>query len=53
MKAPRFVTLRPNGQVTLPAAVRASAHAAIGDVFVVEVRDGAIVFRPKKLVDAA
>ena len=53
MKAPRLVTLRPNGQVTLPADVRASAHAAIGDVFVAEVQDDAIVLRPKKLVDAA
>ena len=53
MKSPRLVTLRPNGQLTLPADIRASAHADTGDVFVAEVEDDAIVLRPKKLVDAA
>ena len=53
MKAPRLVTLRPNGQLTLPADIRATAHADTGDVFVAEVQDDAIVLRPKKLVDSA
>lgn len=53
MKSPRLVTLRPNGQLTLPADIRASAHADTGDVFVAEVEDDAIVLRPKKLVDSA
>ena len=53
MKAPRLVTLRPNGQLTLPADIRATAHADTGDVFVAEVQDNAIVLRPKKLVDSA
>ena len=53
MKSPRLVTLRPNGQLTLPADIRPSAHADTGDVFVAEVQDDAIVLRPKKLVDAA
>jgi len=53
MKNARLVTLRPNGQLTLPADVRATAHAATGDVFVAEVQDDAIVLRPKKLVDAS
>ena len=53
MRNPRLVTLRPNGQVTLPAEIRATAHAAAGDVFVAEVQDDTIVLRPKKLVDAS
>ena len=53
MKAPRLVTLRPNGQLTLPADIRATAHADTGDIFVAEVQDGAIVLRPKKLVDSS
>ena len=53
MKSPRLVTLRPNGQLTLPADIRTSAHADTGDVFVAEVQDDAIVLRPKKLIDAA
>ena len=53
VKNARLVTLRPNGQLTLPAEVRATAHAATGDVFVAEVQDDAIVLRPKKLVDAS
>lgn len=53
MKTQRLVTLRPNGQLTLPADIRATAHADAGDVFVAEVRDDAIVLRPKKLVDAS
>jgi antitoxin PrlF len=53
MKSPRLITLRSNGQLTLPAGVRATAHAAAGDVFVAEVQDDTIVLRPKKLVDAS
>jgi bifunctional DNA-binding transcriptional regulator/antitoxin component of YhaV-PrlF toxin-antitoxin module len=53
MKAPRLVTLRANGQLTLPADVRATAHADTGDVFVAEVEDDAIVLRPKKLIDSS
>ena len=53
MRNPRLVTLRANGQLTLPADVRATARAAAGDVFVAEVQDDAIVLRPKKLVDAS
>ena len=53
MRSPRLVTLRPNGQLTLPADVRATLHAEVGDVFVAEVSDDAIILRPKKLIDAA
>ena len=53
MKTTRLVTLRPNGQVTLPADVRATLHAEAGDVFIAEVSDDAIILRPKKLIDAS
>lgn len=53
MKATRLVTLRPHGQVTLPADVRASVHAEAGDVFVAEATEGVITLRPKKLIDAS
>ena len=53
MPNPRLITLRANGQLTLPADVRAQAHADAGDVFIAEVSDDAIVLRPKKLVDAS
>ena len=53
MKTTRLVTLRPNGQVTLPADVRATVHAEAGDVFIAEVSDDAIILRPKKLIDAS
>jgi AbrB family looped-hinge helix DNA binding protein len=53
MKTTRLVTLRPNGQVTLPADVRATVHAETGDVFIAEVNDDAIILRPKKLIDAS
>jgi AbrB family looped-hinge helix DNA binding protein len=53
MKTTRLVTLRPNGQVTLPADVRATVHAETGDVFIAEVSDDAIILRPKKLIDAS
>jgi AbrB family looped-hinge helix DNA binding protein len=47
------VTLRPNGQLTLPAAIRRRVHAQAGDVFLAEVTDDAIVLRPRRLVDAS
>ena len=53
MSSSRLITLRANGQLTLPADVRAQAHADAGDVFIAEVSDEAIVLRPKKLIDAS
>lgn len=46
-----IVTVRSNGQITLPAAVRRAVNLAEGDVLTVEVREGALVLRPKVLVD--
>ena len=49
---PRIVSLRPNGQVTIPAEIRAQAHARPGDLFLAEVTGDAIVLRRKTLIDA-
>lgn len=53
-KTPAILTLRRNGQITLPAEVRRRMHATEGDVFLAEVRDDdEIVLRKKSLVDAS
>jgi len=50
----RVVTLRRNGQLTLPAEVRKRARAAPGDLFVAEVTTpDVIVLRRQRLVDAS
>ena len=49
----RVVTLRPNGQITLPSELRERVGARTGDVFVADVEDDALVLRPKRLVDAS
>ena len=49
-----IVTLRPNGQITLPAELRKQVSAKAGDIFMAEVKeDDAIVLRRKHLVDAS
>jgi AbrB family looped-hinge helix DNA binding protein len=49
-----LLTVRRNGQLTLPADVRRRARVAEGDVFLAEVRDpDEIVLRKKSLVDAS
>lgn len=47
-----LMKIRPKGQITLPDAVRRAAHLADGDYLEVTVEDGAILMRPKKLIDA-
>lgn len=49
----RVVTLRTNGQITLPAELRDRVGARTGDVFIADVEDDVVVLRPKKLVDAS
>ena len=44
--------IRPKGQLTLPDSIRRLARLEEGDYLEVEVEDGAIVMRPKKLIDA-
>jgi len=44
--------VRPKGQITLPDGVRRAARLAEGDYLEISVEDGAIVMRPKKLIDA-
>ena len=53
-KSSAILTLRRNGQITLPSEVRRRMHASEGDVFVAEVRTpDEIVLRKKSLVDAS
>jgi len=53
-KSTTLLTLRRNGQITLPAEVRKRIRASEGDVFLAEVRDSdEIVLRRKRLVDAS
>lgn len=53
-KTPTLLTLRRNGQITLPADIRRRVRAAEGDVFLAEVgNDDEIVLRKKSLVDAS
>ncbi|MBA2633583.1 MAG: AbrB/MazE/SpoVT family DNA-binding domain-containing protein [Chloroflexi bacterium] len=44
--------VRPKGQITLPDGVRRAARLTEGDYLEISVEDGAIVMRPKKLIDA-
>jgi len=44
--------IRPKGQLTLPDSIRRLARLEEGDYLEVAVEDGAIVMRPKKLIDA-
>jgi AbrB family looped-hinge helix DNA binding protein len=44
--------VRGKGQITLPDGVRKAAHLAEGDYLEVTVEEGAVVMRPKRLVDA-
>jgi AbrB family looped-hinge helix DNA binding protein len=54
MAKPAILTLRQNGQLTLPAEIRRRLRASDGDVFLAEVRDDdEIVLRKKSLIDAS
>jgi AbrB family looped-hinge helix DNA binding protein len=44
-------TVRAKGQVTIPAEVRAAARLEEGDPVEVEMVDGGILLRPKKVID--
>jgi len=44
--------VRSKGQLTLPDAVRKAARLSEGDYLEVSIEEGAIVMRPKKLIDA-
>lgn len=53
-KTTEVVTLRRNGQLTLPADLRKRIRAADGDVFVAELRGtDEIILRRKHLIDAS
>ncbi len=44
--------VRPKGQITLPDGVRRAARLSEGDYLEISFESGAIVMRPKKLIDA-
>jgi AbrB family looped-hinge helix DNA binding protein len=44
--------VRGKGQITLPDGVRRAARLSEGDYLDIRVEQGAIVMRPKKLIDA-
>ena len=44
--------VRNKGQITLPDSIRRAANLAEGDYVSMSVSRGAIVMRPKKLIDA-
>lgn len=47
-----LMRIRPKGQLTLPDIIRRKVHLEEGDYLEVAVEEGAIVMRPKKLIDA-
>ncbi len=47
-----LLTLRKNAQITIPARIRKALHLEEGDILEAEAREGAIILRPKKLIDA-
>ena len=47
-----LMRIRPKGQLTLPDSIRRQVHLEEGDYLEVAVEGGAIVMRPKKLIDA-
>ncbi|MCL4424488.1 MAG: AbrB/MazE/SpoVT family DNA-binding domain-containing protein [Firmicutes bacterium] len=46
-----ILTVRTNGQITLPASVRKELGLKEGDVVSLEVQDGALLIKPKLVVD--
>lgn len=46
-----LIKITKNFQVTLPVKLRSAFKLEAGDYLEAEVKDGAFVFRPKKLVD--
>jgi AbrB family looped-hinge helix DNA binding protein len=44
--------VRPKGQLTLPDSIRRQVRLEEGDYLEIAVEEGAIVMRPKKLIDA-
>ena len=46
-----LLTMRKNGQITLPASIRKKLHLEEGDLLEAEVRGDEIVLKPKELID--
>ena len=47
------LTVRKNSQITIPARIRRQAHLEEGDVLDAQYRDGVILLRPMKLIEAS
>lgn len=47
-----LLTLRKNGRITLPAAIKNAAHLEDGDLLYCEVCNGQIILTPKKIIDS-
>ncbi len=44
--------IRQNFQITLPAEIRKKLHLAVGDFLETEIKDGRVIIKPKKTIDA-
>lgn len=44
--------IRQNFQITLPAEIRKKLHLKVGDLLETEVKDGRVIIKPKKTIDA-
>jgi AbrB family looped-hinge helix DNA binding protein len=51
--APKLITVRRNGQLTLPSEIRRGARIEPGDLLAAEVVEDGVMLRPRKLVDPA
>jgi antitoxin PrlF len=48
----RRATIRPKGQLTIPAEIREAAHLEEGDLVEVEIVPEGILLRPRKVIDS-
>ena len=46
------VQIRQNFQITLPAEIRKKLHLEVGDFLETEIKDGRVIIKPQKTIDA-
>ena len=44
--------IRQNFQITLPAEIRKKLHLEVGDFLETEIKDGRVIIKPQKTIDA-
>ena len=44
--------IRQNFQITLPAEIRKKLHLEVGDFLEAEIKDGRVIIKPQKTIDA-